>query len=129
MSKLSWLLRIIAILQLLLGLGFLLLPGPLLQAMGHSPVPEDLQYPLGMLAARFTVYGMILFAVSRKPEEHLLWIDGMIMIQFIDLAVGIFYTLRGVVPLALSWMPMFNASWIIVLLWMWRPINHEQTTS
>ena len=129
MTKLTWLLRIIAILQLVLGLGFLFTPNLLLQAMGHSSVPEDLQYPLGMLAARFIVYGLILFVVSRNPRENLLWIDGMIMIQLIDLGVGIYYTLQGVVPFSLSWLPLFNATWITLLLWRWRPGRQMQAAS
>jgi len=127
MKKLTGLLRIIAILQLLLGLGFLFAPNLLLQSMGHSIVPADLQYPLGMLAARFIVYGLMLFVISRAPQENLLWIDGMIMIQIIDLGVGIFYTLQGVVPFSLSWLPIFNATWIIILLWLWRPEKQLQT--
>ena len=129
MKKLSWLLRLIAVLQLVLGLGFLFAPNLLLQTMGHSIPPEDLHYPLGMLAARFIVYGLVLFVVARYPQQNLLWIDGMIMIQFIDLGVGVFYTIQGVVPFALSWMPMFNASWIILLLWVWRPPKAIRTTS
>lgn len=129
MHKLPWLLRIIALLQLLLGLGFLFAPTQLMSAMGHSIPAEDLLYPFGMLAARFIVYGLMLWIISRAPEENLLWIDGMIMIQGIDLGVGIYYTAQGAVPLSLSWLPMFNASWIILLLWFWRPSKPLQTAS
>lgn len=129
MHKLSWLLRLIALLQVLLGLGYLLAPNLLLSAMGHSTPAEDLLYPLGMLASRFIVYGLMLFIISRAPEENRLWIDGMIMIQLIDLGVGIYYTGQGVVPLSLSWLPMFNASWIILLSWFWRPGKPLQTAS
>ena len=129
MYKLSWLLRVIALLQLLLGIGYLFAPRLMMSAMGHSLPAGDLLYPLGMLAARFIVYGLILFIVARSPADHVLWIDGMIMIQLIDLGVGIFYTAQGAVPLALSWLPMFNATWIILLLWLWRPDKQMQTAS
>ena len=129
MTKLTRLLRIIAILQLMLGLGFLFTPNLLLQTMVHSSVPEDLQYPLGMLAARFIVYGLILFVVSRNPRENLPWIDGMIMIQLIELGAGIYYTPQGVVPFSLSWLPLFSATWIILLLWRWHPGRQMQAAS
>ena len=129
MHKLSWLLRIIALLQLLLGFGYLFAPRLMMSAMGHSIPAEDLLYPLGMLAARFIVYGLILFIVARSPADHILWIDGMIMVQLIDLGVGIYYTAQGAVPLSLSRLPMFNAAWIILLLWRWRPGKQMQAAS
>ncbi len=49
----------------------------------------------------------------------------MILIQLIDLGAGIFYTMVGVVPLADSAFPMFNATWIIVLLYLWMPKKHN----
>jgi len=88
-----------------------------------------LLYPLGMLAARFIVYGVILFVVARSPADNILWIDAMILIQLIDLGVGIYYTAQDAVPLSLSWLPMFNATWIIFLLWLWRPGNTVQMPS
>lgn len=80
-----------------------------------------------MLAARFIVYGLMLFTIARSPADNLLWIDGMILIQLIDLGVGIYYTTQGIVPLSLSGFPMFNATWIILLLWLWRPNRRGQT--
>lgn len=127
MHRLSWLLRIIALLQLSLGFGYLFAPSPLLAAMGHSAPAADILYPLGMLAARFIVYGLMLFIIARSPADNLLWIDGMILIQLIDLGVGIYYTAQGILPLSLSSFPMFNATWIILLLWLWRPNRRGQT--
>lgn len=121
MKRLTWLLRIIGTLQILLGLGYLFAPAEFLSSMGHSIPATDIQYPLGMLAARFLAYGVALLIIARAPTTNVLWIDTMIGIQLIDLAVGLYYTAVGVVPLSLSGFPMFNAGWIILLLWWWRP--------
>lgn len=121
MERLTWLLRAIGGIQLILGLLYLAAPGFLLQAMGHTVPAADLYYPLAMLAARFVAYGAALMVISGAPEVHRLWIDGMILIQLIDLGAGIFYTAAGVVPLTLSGFPMFNALWITLLLLLWRP--------
>lgn len=128
MKKLTYVLRLIAILQIVLGIGFLFFPGYVLQAMGHSLPQPDIYYPLGMLAARFIAYGIAMYIISSNPLRHILWINVMIVIQVIDLAVGLYYTAIGVLPLSLSAFPMFNASWIIVLLMLWRP-SKEQFTS
>ena len=89
--------------------------------MGHSIPMSDINYPLGMLAARFLAYGIGMFVIARNPIEHRFWIKNMVFIQMIDLAVGIFYTANGTISLSLSGFPMFNAMLIAVLLWVWRP--------
>ncbi len=121
MNKLKTLLRLIGIVQLILGIGFLVAPSAFLVLMGLSASVPDNNYMFGMLAARFLAYGVGMFAIARAPEENRFWINNMILIQVIDLAAGLFYTFTGVV----NWMnvvfPMFNATVFIVLLWLWRP--------
>jgi uncharacterized membrane protein len=119
--KLKVTLIIVGCLQVALGLGYLFCPQLFLHAMGHSAPMADIQYPLGMLAARFIVFGGVCFVIAKSAYEHRLWIYSMIAIQLIDFAVGIFYTSISIVPLSLSGFPMFNAILIASLLWIWRP--------
>ena len=121
MKKLTWLLRVVGIIQIVLGLSYLFMPDLFLQAMGHSLPQADIHYPLAMLAARFIAYGIALLYIAKAPAQYRLWIHIMILIQVIDLAAGVAFTLMNVVPLSLSGFPMFNAVWIIALLWLWRP--------
>lgn len=121
MKKLNYLLKLIGTIQIILGMAYLFAPALSLHSMGHSIPQPDIYYPLGMLAARFIAYGIALLIISSSPAQHVLWINVMILIQVIDLAVGIFYTSIAVIPLSLSAFPMFNATWIILLLVMWRP--------
>ncbi len=121
MKKMTWLLRIVGIIQIVLGVFYLFAPAFFLHAMGHSVPEADIHYPLAMLAARFIAFGIALIYVSTTPVQHKLLINIMVLIQLIDLAAGIFYTTIGVVPLSLSGFPMFNATWIIALLLLWMP--------
>ena len=114
-------LRVVGSIQILLGLAYLMVPDALLVGMGHSRPAADLLYPLGMLSARFLAYGIGLWIISSDPVKHVLWIRLMAFIQLIDLAVGMFYTATGVVPLSLSAFPMFNAIWIGLLFALWKP--------
>jgi len=107
-----YLLRLIAFIQMLLGMLYLLAPQWLLAQMGHSAAPPDLVYPLGMLAARFIAYGAGLWVASRDIPAHRLWIRLMALIQLIDLGAGVAATAMGAVPWSLSAFPMFNAVWI-----------------
>ena len=121
MQRLKYLLIIVGAIQLILGGLYLLVPHQMLSWMGQSPIADDIAYPLGMLAARFLVYGALMVLAARDPGRYRLLILGMVVIQMLDLAVGGFYTLNGTVSLSLSAFPMFNALWIATLLWWWRP--------
>jgi hypothetical protein len=74
-----------------------------------------------MLAARFLAYGVGMFYIARLADKQRFWINNMVLIQTVDLAVGIFYTASGTVALSLSAFPMFNAALFIILLLLWRP--------
>ena len=119
--KLKVLLRVIGVVQLVLGLVYLFIPMQFLGMMGHSIPQADIAYPLGMLAARFLAYGVGMLFIAREPEKQLFWINNMILIQAVDLAVGVFYTVTGIVGLSHSAFPMFNATLFILLLTLWRP--------
>lgn len=121
MQRLKVLLRVIGVVQLVLGLAFLFAPAYFLEWMGLSSPPADINYVLGMLSARFLAYGLGMFFIARAPEQNLFWVNNMILIQVIDLAVGLLYTLNGTVSLAASAFPMFNATLFIMLLFLWRP--------
>ncbi|HQT25831.1 MAG TPA: hypothetical protein PLK99_04440, partial [Burkholderiales bacterium] len=90
MKKLRIAMVIVGILQIALGLSYLLMPHAMLAWMGHSNIAPDIAYPLGMLAARFLVYGGLLVAASRDPAAHRMLILGMVWIQAIDFSVGIY---------------------------------------
>jgi hypothetical protein len=121
MKKLRILLRVVGAIQIVLGLFYLLAPAFFLESIGHSIPADDIFYPLGMLASRFLVIGVVFIYIAGDPVQHRLWIIAMIFIQLIDLAVGVFYTATGVVELSDSLFPMFNAVWIATLLYLWRP--------
>lgn len=118
--KLKVLLRFIGVVQLVLGLMYLFIPMQFLGMMGHSVPEPDIAYPLGMLATRFLAYGVGMLYIANEPEKQLFWINNMILVQVLDLAVGIFYTAIGIVGLSHSGFPMFNATLFIILLTLWR---------
>lgn len=121
MTKLKILLRVVGGIQIVLGLFYLFAPAFFLEAIGHSVPLDDIFYPLGMLSSRFLVLGVVFIFIARDPVHHALWITAMILIQLIDLAVGVYYTATGVVALKDSAFAMFNATWIAALLYLWRP--------
>ena len=121
MKKLTIVLRVVGFLQIALGIGYLLAPGALTEWMKLSPAPHDANYAFGMLAARFIAYGIGMFYIARDPQRNVFWIKNMILVQVVDLGVGLFYTATGVLSLSSSAFPMFNAILIAGLLFLWMP--------
>jgi hypothetical protein len=121
MKKMTYLLYLIGAIQIILGGFYLFSPEFFLQSIGHSIPQDDIYYPLAMLAARFIAYGVAFLYIAKDPLKYILWIKFMVLIQLIDLGAGVFYTLSGVVNLADSAFPMFNATWMILLLLLWMP--------
>lgn len=111
---------LIGISQLVLGALHLFIPLTFLEMQGHGTVAADIGYPMSMLAARFFVYGVGMFYIARSPLKNMFWLEGMIVIQAIDLAAGLFYTGTGVVELANSGVAMFNATFFIVIMLAYR---------
>ena len=107
---------VIAASQFALGALYLFVPQSFVAWQGLSAVGTDINYPLAMLAGRFIVYGAGMIAIARDPAGNRFWAYGMAAIQGIDLGAGIFYTATGVVPLADSFFPMFDATLFMVAL-------------
>lgn len=109
---------VIGVSQLILGGLYLFAPQFFVAWQGLSEIGQDINYPLAMLAGRFFIYGVGMFVIARDPQANQFWLKGMIAIQAIDLAAGLFYTLGGVVPIADSAIPMIDASlFILALMW------------
>ncbi len=106
----------IGVVQLVLGALYLFAPQFFIAWQGLSEIGKDINYPLGMLAGRFIVYGLGMFVIASDSVRYRIWADGMIAIQAVDLVVGLFYTATGVVAIAHSGFPMFNAILLIILL-------------
>ncbi|WP_428542472.1 hypothetical protein [Profundibacter sp.] len=115
----------IGVVQLVLGALYLFAPQFFVAWQGLSQIGQDINYPLAMLAGRFLVYGVGMFVIASDPVRYRIWADGMIAIQVIDLAAGLFYTGTGVVSLEQSGFPMFNATlFIIGLSLLRRNVSH-----
>ncbi len=121
MKKLTILLRVVGVVQIVLGAAYLFTPGAFIEWMKLSPTPHDANYAYGMLASRFIAYGIGMFVIARNPQRNIFWIKNMILVQGVDLGVGLFYTVTGVLSLSTSAFPMFNAVLIAGLLFFWMP--------
>jgi hypothetical protein len=116
MAYLRVVLWLIAISQIVLGALTLFAPALFFSAMGLSAPPTDTFYIVGMLAARFLAFGIVLVVLAGRKHVDPLWLQSMIVIQFVDLAAGAYYTASGALPLTVSAFPMFNAILFSILL-------------
>ena len=115
---LAW---VIGISQLVLGICILVIPELFFSAFGFTVPDAGQKYLYGQLAARFFAYGIGMFYIARNLIGNKFWWDMMMLIQSIDLGVGLFYTSFGNVSLNSSIFPMVNAAVFLILLLIWRP--------
>ena len=113
---------VVGLSQIVLGMLYLFAPLWFIGWQGLVVPDAQISYPLAMLAARFVIYGVGMFVIARNPAENRFWLDGMIAIQGIDLAAGVYYTASGIIPFADTMIPMVNATaFIILMLWVRLP--------
>ena len=111
-------LRFIAVVQIVLGLAFLLAPGPTAVVLGLAKAPGWTEWLFGMMAARFLGFGYGMVLAARAPARNLAWIRAMIGIQTVDWLVTLYYLWQGSVTLSqvttASFLPI-----VFVLLLAW----------
>lgn len=101
---------VIGLSQIVLAALYFAVPVGFVAWQGLTPLAADAGYPLAMLAARFLVYGVGMFLIARDPHRHLFWAQGMVAIQFLDLAAGAAYLAIGTITPATAALPMLNAA-------------------
>jgi len=113
-------LRFIALVQFVLGVGFLLTPEGMASLLGLAATPGWANWMFGMMAARFLAFGYGMLVAARDPAAHRPWLGAMIVIQLIDWGVTVKYLLAGAVTLAqvstASFLPLV---FVLLLGWSW----------
>lgn len=121
MKKLQTLCYVIGVSQIILGGLYLFAPTYFIEWQNMQAPASSIHYILAMFSARLFVYGVGMFIIAQNATKYRIWLDGMIAIQLIDLLAGVYFTTCNVVLLADSFVPMFNASFFIILmLWLRR---------
>ncbi len=125
---LVFMLRFVAVVQLLLGVGFLLAPAGLAALLGLAPAPTWTAWLFAMMAARFLGFGYGMLLAARDPLRYVHWINAMLVIQAIDWLATVYYLAAGAVTLVQVTTAAFLPAVFIVLLlanhpWRMRPVD------
>jgi len=117
---LSFTLRFIAVVQFVLGAGFLVAPEGMASLLGLAATPGWANWMFGMMAARFLAFGYGMLVAARDPAGNLSWLRSMVAIQLVDWAVTVKSLLAGAVTLAqvstASFLPLV---FVALLWWCW----------
>lgn len=108
----------IALVQFVLGLGFLLAPDHVVSLLTLAPAaPRWVRWLLAMMAARFLGFGWGMWWAARHPTTAGAWLDAMIAVQVIDWVATIVALGRGDVGLAqVTTAPFLPVLFLAVLL-------------
>jgi hypothetical protein len=116
----SFTLRFIALVQLVLGVGFLMAPADMVSLLGLAVTPGWANWMFGMMAARFLGFGYGMLIAARQVAGNVAWLRAMVAIQLIDWAVTVKYLVSGAVTLAqvntASFLPLV---FVALLWWAW----------
>jgi hypothetical protein len=116
----SFTLRFIALVQLVLGVGFLMVPADMASLLGLAVTPGWANWMFGMMAARFLGFGYGMLIAARQVAGNVAWLRAMVAIQLIDWAVTVKYLVSGAVTLAqvntASFLPLV---FVALLWWAW----------
>lgn len=84
-----------ALVQFVLGIGYLAAPRGFHSALGLQGLPAWAAWPLGLLGARCLAFGFGMLLVWRDPYAHRGWIQAMILVQGLDWAVVLIHLGTG----------------------------------
>lgn len=123
MSRLRFMLRFIAVVQLFFGVLFTFAPGFAGALLGLEPsaTADWVQWLFVMMGARFLGYGVGMLVAARDPLRHQSWINTMIGIQVIDWVATVGYLIAGDLPLVrVASALILPVVFVAGLLW-WHP--------
>src|SRR3982751_631315 len=89
-SALRYTLGFIGVVQLILGLVFLFIPGQFASLVGLTVVPSWVPWMFAMFSARAFGFAYGMFVAMREPKAHRTWISAMILVQAVDWIVTIY---------------------------------------
>ena len=98
-SILKFTLYFIGVVQIGLGLTFLLTPKMYPQMVNLTQAPDWVSWMLVFTSARMIGFGIGMFIAAQDPIRHKLWIQIMIGLQTMDWVGTVFYIFSGVVTI------------------------------
>lgn len=122
MKPLPVLLRVIGVVQMVFGALFVLAPAHAGDLLGlGAPPPAWAPWLFVMLGARFLGFALGMFRAARAPEEHVGWIDAMVVVQVVDWVGTVAFLLAGDIPLPnVASALLLPVVFVVGLLW-WHP--------
>lgn len=127
MRPLSLTLRFIGVVQLVLGLLFVIAPQSYANIFDLAEAPGWAYWLIAMMGARFLGYAYGMFVAAREPQKHTTWIVTMIGIQAIDWVGTIYHLAAGSVTLGQVTTAAFLPVVFIILLVMFFPRERSAT--
>lgn len=112
----------IAIVQIILGVLFLVSPGAFAASLGLPPAPAWTDWMFAMFGARALGFAFGMLVAQRDIARHASWLSAMIVVQALDWIATILALVQGKVTLAqVSTAPFLPILFIAVLGWaLWR---------
>lgn len=103
---------VVGLIQVVFGLGYLLIPSMFNQMMGYAPVPPWTDFISRFGGVRFLAMAIGMWLAFRDPIKNISWIKVMIFVQAVDFLAALYTVLSGTLPVA-----KVNVALVLPLLW------------
>ena len=111
-------LAFIGVVQVVLGVVFVLAPAQFGAMLGLAAAPTWVYWMFGMFSARALGFAYGMFLAARDPARHIHWIQAMIGVQLIDWLATMYFVLTGAVTLAqvstASFLPLIFIAMLVI---------------
>ena len=128
-SLLKFSLYFIGVVQIVLGLTFLLAPTMYPKMVNLEKAPDWVSWILVFTSARMIGFGIGMFIAAQDPIKHKLWIQMMIGLQVVDWTGTVLYILLGAVTIVQVSTASFLPVIFIGLLLYSYPRSNTTSTS
>ena len=117
MLKLKVVVVLVGLIQVVFGLGNLLLPHQFNTMFGYSPVPPWTDFASRFAGVRYLALAVGMYLVLRDVRKHISWLKVMIFVQAVDCLASLYAVLVEGVPLSVAGVAIIlPATWTILLI-------------
>jgi hypothetical protein len=112
-----------AVIAILVGLAYILLPHQLGEMGGFEKAPEWVLYILALLGVCYIATGAFVIRAARDPIKHIMWVQFAIAVALLIAVVAVYSIARGLVTFSQEGGPLLiNAIFAVafLVLYPWR---------
>jgi hypothetical protein len=117
-----------AVVGILFGLGFILVPEQMVASVGFQSGPPYVPYFLGLLGMAYVVSGVFVIMAARDPLKDVRWVKLALAWTLLDIVAVLYHIIRGNVTFGQAGFVLFIDGIFTILFLVFYPWRAAQNT-